>query len=85
MSRCFACICACSLYTMCMLGTCGGKKRASNPLDLTLQIVLNLHVCVGKQTHSLGQPEPLLTMPPLQVLMLSFYKLCLAEDLFPIV
>lgn len=48
------------MHRMCA-EACGGQNRASNPLELELQIVVNCLVCAGSQTWILcvevkGQP-----------------------------
>jgi hypothetical protein len=38
-----------SVLCVCMPGACGGQKRASDPLELELQMVVNCHVSSGNQ------------------------------------
>lgn len=35
----------CPVYTTCMSGACGNQKRASDPLEIKLQMLLSQHVC----------------------------------------
>lgn len=49
MCGCFICVCMC-LYTTCVLGAYGGQKKASDPLELELQMKKSYHVGCGNLT-----------------------------------
>lgn len=49
--------------TMCMLGW-GGQMRVSYPVELALQMVVNLHAGAGNWTMSSGRALMILTVEP---------------------
>lgn len=68
--KCFACVCICVLQAC---GAHGSQKRASDLMELELQVVVSCHVGAGHQTWVLYRSTVLSTAELLlQPLLLTF-------------